>query len=1032
MTQALPLKWKEALSLTRRNSPEFYQLESAIEPGPHAESIRFALADLGLAAVFCIEGVPTIGFLNEQNATSDRIDTVHRILWNQGLLSLLVVISGDELIAYSLVQRPFKREDGTATSDPRLVITLSLLADALKLRELIDSTESGRFWYENDQFFDPSQRVDSVLLDNLLQAFREMKDELGSDAAQALLMQAMFIAYLEDRKIITQAVLREASNGVCSTFEEVLNAKSPVAFNELFVWLHKVFNGNVFNAPCAFDLGDVKPPKLTTKHLRVLARFRHGREEMVSGQRRFFGYDFRYMPIGLISSVYDRFLKEEAEKKNKDGAFYTPMFLADVVVNQVWDELTDEQRAKGVFCDPACGSGIFLVRLFQRLVAHHCQTKKKRYATWNELTAIAQRLHGGDINAAAVRVAAFSLYIALLEHSNPPDLPALIEKGKLLPSLYHDTLRPAEDFFSTGSDARYDAIIGNPPWKGRAGQVTTAQQWVSERNLPYPAKDIAWGFVWKSLEVLKPKGLIGLLLPAMGVLHSAESQEARQHLLRNAKVKRVINLSDLCFQLFDGAQRPTAFVLYQRGESNGMPYRFEYWTPKADLNLRLKRVLTLARSDRSRLRSDEVGKDASIFKRRLWMRAPDEKLLQYLRTITALSGFIQQFKELRGRAFARESNWVIGQGFIPLHTNQIGNENYRTTKAAIVKRYPYLDADSFQPLALPIVESSNWPDDEVYRVGFSEGFIGPHIIIPQGVERSEGRVRAAYTEQSLVFRSSLQAVAFPDSERFTAKLLTAILNSRMAAWFYFHETAYFGAERAKVLQNDLLKLPFAAPRDMPNPAHANEIARKIVQLVDEEIEAANSPLRCTGNALEKIDALAYAYYGLDTSDIALVEDCFNYTIPAMQPRRSAGLQPIWAGSHEEHRNAYAEMLCDALGPWFRKSISASLAAKSSDIAILKLTIDKGQGENGYSEEFVPDLEPFLRRINANLRTVLPGNTQLTPDLRFVIGQDMYLVKPMQLRYWLQSTALADAEQIAADFAGAIARGDKKDMHDAHG
>jgi hypothetical protein len=83
----------------------------------------------------------------------------------------------------------------------------------------------------------------------------------------------------------------------------------------------------------------------------------------------------------------------------------------------------------------------------------------------------------------------------------------------------------------------------------------------------------------------------------MGVLHntSGESVEARRLLLRKARIKRIINLSDLCFQLFDGAQRPTAFALYQNSASDGVPYRFEYWIPKADLNLRLKRMMTLAR-----------------------------------------------------------------------------------------------------------------------------------------------------------------------------------------------------------------------------------------------------------------------------------------------------------------------------------------------------------------------------------------------------------------------------------------------------
>lgn len=541
MSRGLAPNWTQALSLSRRRAPELYQSEDEVGPGPHAEAMRFAFTDLGLAAVFCIEGVPTIGFLSDPNVSVEQIDRVHRILWNQGLMSLLLVIRDDELTAYSLVQRPFLREQGADGPDPRLVTTLSLVSDALHLRDLISSTESGRFWFENDKFFDPADRVDCVLLANLLQAFREMKDELGSDAAQALLMQAMFIAYLEDREIIKPDDFRKASNRAHASFAEMLEARSPGPLEERFVWLKQAFNGNVFNAPCAFEIGDVRPPKLKASHQRVLARFRHGREEMTSGQLRLWGYDFKYMPIALISAVYDRFLKEEDGKKNAEGAFYTPMFLADVVVNQLWDEFSDEQRTSGVFCDPACGSGIFLVRLFQRLVADHCRIKNKRHATWRELTTIVRRLHGADINPAAVRVAAFSLYIALLEQSNPPELSTLIAAGKLLPSLYGDTMR-AEDFFEMPDQRHYDAIVGNPPWKGRANQITSAQRWAKVNGRPDPAKDIAWGFVWKSLTVIKPDGIIALLLPAMGVLHnvSREAQEARRVLMRAARVKRII------------------------------------------------------------------------------------------------------------------------------------------------------------------------------------------------------------------------------------------------------------------------------------------------------------------------------------------------------------------------------------------------------------------------------------------------------------------------------------------------------------
>lgn len=1020
MSAVIDSRWSEALALDRRRAPEFYAAGSKVAAGAHAEAIRFALDDLGLSAVSCINGVPTIGLLSDPLVSIERIDELHRVLWNQGLMSMLLVIRGDELTAYSLVQRPLHRDESRG-KDPRLVKTLSLLDDALTLRELLDATESGRFWYENDGYFNPDNRVDSVLLANLLMAFRSLKDELGTDAAQTLLMQTMFVAYLEDRQIIGEAVFRDASQDRFATLVELLGAGNPEPFEALFTWLHGAFNGNLFKAPCAFEAGDAPPPKLKPEHLAVLARFRYGHENMATRQLRFWGYDFRYMSIGLISAVYDRFLKEEAEKQSANGAFYTPMFLADIVVNQLWDELTDEQKVHGVYCDPACGSGIFLVRLFQRLVAHHCQLKKRRHATWIDLKAIANRLHGGDINSSAVRVAAFSLYIALLEQSSPSDLPKLIEAGKLLPPLYGKTLLPGSDFFRVEDAPTYDVIIGNPPWNGRTGQMTTAQNWTASKGYLAPAKDIAWGFVWKALEGIKPTGLVAFLLPAMGILHNTESQAARRMLLQRSKIRRIINMSDLCFQLFDGAQRPTAFMLYGPRSQEQAPYRFEYWVPKADLNLRLKRLVTLSRADRLTFRSDLVAEDTTVFKRRLWTRAPEERLLQYLRTIRPMGSLVQEFKVFKRSKFEfnREKHWVIGQGFQPVQESRLEDPEYPRTTAEIVTRLPYLDASQFKAVALPLVNTNSWHTSAVRRAGFDAGFFGPHILIPQGVERDVGRVRAAYSAQDFVFQHSLQAITVPPGQKRKAKVLTAVLNSSLAAWFYFHVTANLGADRAKVHQGELLKLPFDDPENMPDPERALKAEKELVALIDQELVIAKKLLASQYNVMGAIDRLVFEYYGLDASDVAIVEDTVHHVIPAMQPRRNAGLQSIWAPASSSQRADYAAMLCNALSPHFRVPVNASLAARSPDVAVLKLTI--GDQVAPYTEDSSGEFNDVLRSIAEKLAIELPGNVQLIPDLRLVVERDMYLVKPTALRHWLRSTALADAEQIAAELVAAAAR-----------
>jgi hypothetical protein len=495
--------------------------------------------------------------------------------------------------------------------------------------------------------------------------------------------------------------------------------------------------------------------------------------------------------------------------------------------------------------------------------------------------------------------------------------------------------------------------------------------------------------------------------------------------MQKARIKRIINLSDLCFQLFDDAQRPTAFVLYEQAKDHS-PYRFDYWVPKADLNLRLKRMMTLSRSDRIRIRSDLADQDPTIFKRRLWTRGPEERLLQYLRTLPPLSAFIREYKDIRKGPFNRKDDWAIGQGFKPAQASRRLESNYQTVTAPNVTLYPYLGVEAFRTLALADIEAATWHTSTVHRAGFAEGFLGPHILIPQGVERSIGRVRASYSEQSLVFEHSIQAIAVPESQKRMGKLLTAVLNSSLAAWVYFHDTANLGTERAKVHQSDLLKLPFDWPENMPHPASAADAAEKLIQLVEQEIEHAQDVLRQQRDILPEIDELVFAYYGFDEHDIGLVEDTFQYIIPAMQPRRGAGLQAIWRNSSPEHRSAYASVLCDALKSWFRRPVSASLAAKSNDIAVFQLKIDGAPQD--YSEQDLSELGQLLQSISANLAVPLPGNVQLVPDLRFVIGHDMYLVKPMQLRHWLRSTALSDAEQIAAEFSAAAAREGERSEH----
>ena len=649
-TQSKPLgrDWKDRLNLSARRVPDLYENADDVRSTPHAGAIRATLRELGASAVFCVQDVPTIAILSVDEYDREAIIALHAALWNQGLASLLLVISGDTIRAYSLARIPHSGENRDF-DDRCLVRELNAVSHALQLKDIIYSVESGRLWEEHAGYFRSEEQIDHVLLGNLTASHQLLiSTGLSMNASQALLVQTMFIAYLEDREIIGSEYFLKASDGIADSLSSLLDLEKVNLLDCLFENLRSDFNGDLFVAPCSFE-EEGSCPHLTRAHLEILARFRSGREEMHdhAGQFRFWGYDFKYIPIELISAVYDRFLGENKKVQRERGAYYTPMFLADTVISQVWDTLSPATRDKGHFLDPACGSGVFLVRSFQRLCEYWRETRTSRLIPWNSLLAILSRLHGRDIDGGAVRVAVFSLYIALLEEVSPPDIRLLINRGKFLPELWgHNLCR--QDFFSIESDdVQVDVLLGNPPWSSRRGADRSSIEWSKAERLPMPGREDAWAFVWKSLRHMRKGGTVAFLLPAMAFLHNhaKNAVAARTRLLRDARIIRIINFADLRFQLFENAVRPAALIIFGHPPQKGPGYRFDYWTPKADLNLKTKRSITLSSVDKCLVTSRMAEEEPLIFKRRLWMNDPEAKLFNFLSTLPRLGDFVDECTE---------------------------------------------------------------------------------------------------------------------------------------------------------------------------------------------------------------------------------------------------------------------------------------------------------------------------------------------------------------------------------------------------
>jgi hypothetical protein len=1028
--QSKPLgkKWKERFDLSNREAPEFYEKIDNVRSTPHASAIRTALEELGTSAVFCVQGVPTIVILLVDDYDRKAIVNLHAALWNQGLASLLLVLSGDTVRAFSLARIPYAGADDGFESRC-LIQELDAVANALALKDIIYGAESGRLWEKHASYFQPKERIDQVFLENLTVSHQLLCDaELSPDAAQALLIQTMFIAYLEDRGVTTKRYFLSATDNRADTFSTLLSSANVNFINRLFENLRKDFNGDLFVAPCSFEPNGPRP-RLNRAHLDILSRFRVGREEMGTGagQYRFWGYDFKYIPIELISAVYDRFLGERDAERREQGAYYTPMFLADTVVSQVWEILSLAVKEKGQFLDPACGSGVFLVRSFQRMCEHWRETHKSQTIRWDSLLIILARLHGRDLNSGAVRVAVFSLYIALLEEVSPPDIRLLIERGKFLPELWGHNLCHADFFSVSDQETKVDVVIGNPPWTSRRGVNRSSVKWCATEHVPMPSQEDAWAFVWKSLRHLRESGVVAFLLPAMAFLHNhaASAVAARNRLLQDARIWRIINFADLRFQLFEGAVRPAALIVFGRATGEAPGYRFDYWAPKADLNLRIKRLITLSSADRSSITSQMAIEDPLVFKRRLWMTEPEGKLFSYLSAFPKLAALISIYGQItRQREFDPRS-WVMGDGFKQAVPGRLNDPGYDTVQSNYVGKLPHITVQQLSPLAVSRAQSQGkWDTNIVHRKGFEEGYRGPRILVPRGVQLTSGRLRAAFCEDELTFSSIIQAITIPTGDERKGKLLTAILNSRVAFWYAFHGTASLGSDRPEIQKSELMRLPFPLPEHLPEPARAERAETQLVSLIDKRTQPANSAFTFRGDdsqILMKIDRLVCEYFCLSADESTLISDAVERIIPAVQPSQGS-FPSIWKPADRKDREAYATTLVRSMADWFDgvSAIQVRLEAHNADLAVLCLTLEEGRPQTEYNEKNGTSVSEALTNVFKHIHRPLPGNFQLMPNFRLFIGNDLYLVKPAQKRFWLRSTALADADAIALDLQDVVA------------
>jgi adenine-specific DNA-methyltransferase len=443
-----------------------------------------------------------------------------------------------------------------------------------------------------------------------------------TEATQRTIDRIVFIRFLEDKLIETESLINNIAN----------NPRPWLKFIEISKQLNVKYNGIVFKPLFIDDKGFAGADEILFKSLC---------SELDNTNSP---YDFNYIPIHILGSIYERFLgkvvtvsggKAEIEEKPQvrkaGGVFYTPKYIVDYIVLENIGKLVEGKTPKQIselkFADISCGSGSFLIGVFDYLLNYHNKYYNSNFdeakkdgckfdpesGTWvlsikQKQNILLNNIYGVDIDLQATEVTQLSLFLKMLEDETTAtanDMMVLFHET-ILPNLtnnikcgnsligteiltsklnfeldYERKLNPFDFeimFPKVFNKGGFDALVGNPPY---VKEYTDREIFENVKNGKlskyYQGKmDLWYFFVCYGIDLLKDNGLLGYITPNNWVSNSGASI-LRNKIVNDCQIKSLIDFND--FMVFKDASIQTMIINLQKNKSKNK-YSFRQQTFK--------------------------------------------------------------------------------------------------------------------------------------------------------------------------------------------------------------------------------------------------------------------------------------------------------------------------------------------------------------------------------------------------------------------------------------------------------------------
>lgn len=253
------------------------------------------------------------------------------------------------------------------------------------------------------------------------------------------------------------------------------------------------------------------------------------------------GENWLSMDGDLKGSIYESILEKNGQdKKSGAGQYFTPRALINTMVEVTHPLITE------TVCDPACGTGGFLLSAFDHMKIQSKDREKLRFLR-NEA------LSGNDITPLVVTLASMNLYLHGI-------------------GIEHSPIR-CQDSLERLPDQLVDVVLANPPFGTRpAGSVNISEM----RNDFYVStSNNQLNFLQHIMLMLKNGGRAAIVLPDNVLFEGGAGETIRKKLLADFDLHTILRLPSGIFY----AQGVKANVLFfRKGEKTKEVWYYDYRT----------------------------------------------------------------------------------------------------------------------------------------------------------------------------------------------------------------------------------------------------------------------------------------------------------------------------------------------------------------------------------------------------------------------------------------------------------------------